>query len=160
MTKRDTQIAERVAAESNVNVADVEAFFVAVRDVVDDLVSDHYAVIAWPLMSAWWNDPVFERVRFMIADPSFELPNGFDSPPGELADRFRLPLGAIDEYPIVGEGGVLCRVGDLLALSDEQIGRRFGWFEAWAGQYVDTKGALPYRPRPIGLVIRLRVVAE
>jgi hypothetical protein len=150
--EESAEVTRAVARAGGWAVADARRFVRTAHHVVDKLVTEDYTVIAPPLMIAFPNDPVFERLLFLLKNEDWTLgPGGFDSTEEEWAAALHLPLDIVERYPIVGDAGIMIRVLDLLGqphtAAEDYYPALLAWLDAF--QYRDGSPRR-YRVRPAG----------
>lgn len=119
---------------------------------MDKLVTGGFSVLAPPLVIAFDNDPVFERLRFLTRDATWRLgPGGFDGAWDDMSEALHLPLPVFEMYPFVGDIGILVRVMEGLEVADEEADELMVLLEAWLDTFAERRGRRRlYRVAPVG----------
>lgn len=104
-----TAVIDRIAAETGVDKYTVMDLVRSIRDVVDELVTDDYSLVAPPLVLAYPTDPVYAALskRAEAAVEPFDWAALDDR---ELAEWLRLSPDVVEQHPIATEGDILSRL--------------------------------------------------
>jgi hypothetical protein len=135
-----SQIINHLVRTTGVTVHEATTFAETVHEIVEELVTDDVSVIAPPLILGRFGCPVLDRVFMRLEDPRWQLPESVDIAPAELAELLRLPVEVLEAYPVVGRFGLLAKVLDRLAVSDEDAEKYLTLLDAWLSTYSEGSG--------------------
>ena len=141
-----------VAERTGASEGRVSQLIDAAHHVVDKFVTDDVAVLAPPLVIAFGDDPVFQRLRSLVKEDGFVLgSNGLESPQEEVASSLRLPLELVGKHPFVGHVGVVLEVVGLVGASPHEWHAAESVLDAWFELHdVRDSRPLTYLVRPVG----------
>lgn len=130
----------------------VHRFLESAHHVVDLLVTDDVTIVAYPLLVARSDCPVWERIHTLLKDEAWVPPEGWDVDVEEVAAALRLPIHMLEKYPVAGDGQVLggiFRDLDVAGKGEQEECVRL--YQAWLDTYETKRGGVrSYRVTPVG----------
>jgi hypothetical protein len=135
-----SQVINHLVRTFGVTVNEATTFAEAIHEIVEEQVTDDISVIAPPLILGRFGCPVLDRLFMRLEDPRWSLPESVDIAPEELATALRLPVAVVEAYPIVGRFGLLAKLLDRLAATDEDAERYLHMLDAWLATYAEGSG--------------------
>lgn len=130
----------------------VHRFLESAHHVVDLLVTDDVTIMAYPLIIARSDCPVWERIRTLLKDDAWVPPKAWDADLEEVAAALRLPIHMLEKYPLASDGQIIGGIFKDQDLRDgdeqEQCVRLY---EGWLDTYETKRGSVrSYRVTPVG----------
>lgn len=146
------RVIDAIANRTGESLEVVHRFVESAHHVVDLLVTDDVTVLAYPLIIAQPDCPVWERLRTLVKDETWTPPESWDRSIDEVATALRLPAHMLERYPVAGDAQILGSILQDLDLRDRTEERTCAkLYEAWIDTYETNQVSLrTYRVTPVG----------
>ena len=138
----DVEIIDRIASSTAVDAETVIDLVRSIREVVDELVTDNFSVIAPPLVLAYATDPVYAALRekaLGVAEPVDWAVLDDE----ELAEWLGVDVALLEQHPVATEADIVFRLLERHSLPLRECPdslRAFAVMNAWLDTFASGRG--------------------